>query len=343
MIHPIPSGTRDVLPDETREVRAITDVLRGVFERHGYGEVYTPALEYESVLARADMAEARPAYRVFDETGAVLALRSDMTVPIARVVATRYASAEPPLRFCYFAHCYRGVRPQRGQPRELLQAGIELVGAPAPQGTAEALGVLCHALDATGLKDYRIGLGDASLFPALMASLQVREHVRQGLLEALVLRDFVGLQELLGESGLSGEAAELLLDVPQRRGGPELLADAPAPADGAVKGLRDVLELLEPAVAERIIFDLGLVRNIGYYTGAVFDVYDPALGAPIGGGGRYDELLGRFGRKLPAVGFALGVDRLHIALAGEERGTGALALAGASSAGEPVEPVEPPR
>ena len=83
-------------------------------------------------------------------------------------------------------------------------------------------------------------------------------------------------------------------------------------------------ELLEPGVAERVIFDLGLVRNIGYYTGAVFDVYDPALGAPIGGGGRYDELLGRFGRSLPAVGFALGVDRLHIALAGEERGTGAL-------------------
>jgi ATP phosphoribosyltransferase regulatory subunit len=91
-----------------------------------------------------------------------------------------------------------------------------------------------------------------------------------------------------------------------------------------VTGLRGVHELLEPGVAERVIFDLGLVRNIGYYTGAVFDVYDPALGAPIGGGGRYDELLGRFGRRLPAVGFALGVDRLHIALAGEERGTGAL-------------------
>jgi ATP phosphoribosyltransferase regulatory subunit len=340
MIHPIPSGTRDVLPDETREVRAITDVLRGVFERHDYGEVYTPALEYESVLARADMAEASPAYRVYDETGAVLVLRSDMTVPIARVVATRYASSEPPLRFCYFAHCYRGVRPQRGQPRELLQAGIELIGAPAPQGTAEALTVLCHALDATGLKDYRIGLGDASLFPALMASLQVPQEARAGLLEVLVLRDFVGLQELLADSGVAGEAAELLLEVPQRRGGHELLSDAPAPAAEAVKGLRDVHELLEPAVAERVIFDLGLVRNIGYYTGAVFDVYDPALGAPIGGGGRYDELLGRFGRKLPAVGFALGVDRLHIALAGEERGTGALALA-APNPTEPAQAVEP--
>ena len=324
MIHPLPSGTRDVLPDETREVRAITDILRGVFERHGYGEVYTPALEYESVLARAELAEARPAYRVFDETGAVLVLRSDMTVPIARVVATRYAGSEPPLRFCYFAHCYRGVRPQRGQPRELLQAGIELVGSPAPEGTAEALSVLCRCLAATGLKDYRVGLGDASLFPALMVSLGVPELARPRLLEALVMRNFVGLERMLAESGISERDSALLLEVPQRRGGPEVLGELPAPAHEAATGLRQVHELLPAEVAERVIFDLGLVRNIGYYTGAVFEVYDPALGGPIGGGGRYDDLLGRFGRRLPAVGFALEVDRLHIALAGEERGTGAL-------------------
>jgi ATP phosphoribosyltransferase regulatory subunit len=327
MIHPIPSGTRDVLPDETREAREITDALRGVFANRDYGEIYTPALEYESVLARADMAEAEPAYRVFDETGAVLVLRSDMTVPIARVVASRYASAETPLRFCYFAHCYRGVAPARGQPRELLQAGIELIGSPAPEGTAEALTLLCAALDATGLKGYSIGLGDASLYPALMETLQVPQEARHGLLDALVMRDFVELRDRVEASGISGEAAELLIDVPQRRGGPELLADAPAEAAEAVTGLRRVHELLDPSVAARVIFDLGLLRNIGYYTGAVFDVYDPALGEPIGGGGRYDDLLGRFGRPLPAVGFALGIDRLHLALAGEERGTGVL-LAG---------------
>jgi ATP phosphoribosyltransferase regulatory subunit len=327
MIHPIPSGTRDVLPDETREVRAITDALRSVFERHGYGEVYTPALEYESVLARADMAGAQPAYRVFDETGAVLVLRSDMTVPIARVVATRYPTVEPPLRFCYLAHCYRGVRPQRGQPRELLQAGIELIGAPAPQGTAEALGVLCAALDAVGLEGYRIGLGDASLFPSLMASLGVPEDARPRRLGALAHRDFVALERDLAELELSAQARRLLLEVPQRRGGPGIL-EATAAADAAAN-MRQVHELLDPNVAERVIFDLGLVRSIGYYTGAVFEVYDPALGAPIGGGGRYDELLGRYGRSLPAVGFALGVERLHIALAGEERGKPGQAHAGA--------------
>ena len=110
MIHRIPSGTRDVLPDEMRELRAITDALRGVFELHGYGEVYTPAIEYESVLRRGD-GGAQPAYRVVDDHGDVLALRADMTVPIARVVATRYQTAEPPLRFCYVAHAYRRVTP----------------------------------------------------------------------------------------------------------------------------------------------------------------------------------------------------------------------------------------
>ena len=143
-----------------------------MFESSGYGEIATPALEYETVLTRGDPAAADPAYKLFDEHGNVLVLRSDMTIPIARVVATRYASAEPPLRFCYFAHAYRSVRPQRGQAREMLQAGIELVGAPGPEGTAEALTVLCAALDAAGLENYRIGLGDASLYPRLLDRLE---------------------------------------------------------------------------------------------------------------------------------------------------------------------------
>jgi ATP phosphoribosyltransferase regulatory subunit len=318
VIHRIPSGTRDVLPDEMRELRTITDALREVFERHGYGEVYTPAIEYESVL-RTSVMGVQPAYRVVDDHGDVLALRADMTVPIARVVATRYQHAEPPLRFCYVAHAYRQVTPHRGQMREFLQAGIELVGAPAPEGTAEALTVLCHALDAVGLRGYRVGLGDASLYPALLAGLGVDEERRERLLHELATRDFVGLEREVRELGLAQDDADLLMRVPQLRGGPDVLDAPPGPVADAVSGLRDVLALLEPAVAERAIFDLGLSRGLGYYTGAVFDVYDPRLGEPLGGGGRYDDLLGRFGRDLPAVGFAIGVDRLHAALAGEER------------------------
>jgi ATP phosphoribosyltransferase regulatory subunit len=306
VIHPIPSGTRDVLPDELRELRAITDAMRDVFAARGYGEVATPALEYETVLTRGDPAGADPAYRLFDEHGNVLVLRSDMTIPIARVVATRYASAEVPLRFCYVAHAYRAVRQHRGQPREILQAGIELVGAPGPAGTAEAVSMLCAALDAAGLVSYRVGLGDASLFPRTLERVGVPEDARPRILHALAARDLVGLERELAEVG----AAELL-DVARARGGLEVVPEG--------EPLRELYSMLAPDIAERVIFDLGLVRTLGYYTGAVFEVYDAAFGAPLGGGGRYDDLLGRFGRTLPACGWALDVEQVHAARLGEGR------------------------
>jgi len=308
VIHRIPSGTRDVLPDELRELRAITEGIRGVFEARGYGEVATPALEYEEVLVRGDAAAADPAYKLFDEHGDVLALRSDMTIPIARVVATRYPTAELPLRFCYFQHAYRSVQPQRGQPREMLQAGVELVGAPGPEGTAEVLTVLCEALEAAGLENWRVGLGDASLYPRLLDRIGVPEAARPQILHELVTRDYVGLAREVEAFG-----APELLELPQRRGGPEIL-DVPE-----AEGLAALNGLLPPQVAERMIFDLGLTRPLSYYTGAVFEVYDAAFGTPIGGGGRYDDLLGRFGRPLPACGWALDVERLHAARVGEGR------------------------
>ena len=309
MIQPIPSGTRDVLPDEMRELRAITEAIRGVFESSGYGEIATPALEYEAVLTRGDPAAAGAAYKLFDEHGNVLVLRSDMTIPIARVVATRYATAQPPLRFCYFAHAYRSVRPQRGHAREMLQAGLELIGAPGPDGTAEALTVLCAGLDAAGLENYRIGLGDASLYRRMLDRLAVPAQARPKILHELVTRDFVGL-----EREVEAHGHEELVRVPQLRGGVEVLEGIPEAA-----ALLAIHELLGPATAERVIFDLGLIRDLDYYTGAVFEVYDAALGTPIGGGGRYDDLLGRYGRELPACGWALNVERLHMARVGEGR------------------------
>ena len=314
----IPSGTRDVLPDEMRELRALTDRVRAVFDRAGYGEVYTPALEYETPLPRWGR-NPRPAYRMFDEQGQVLVLRSDMTVPIARLVATRYRNADPPLRFCYFAHAYRGVRPQRGQSRELLQAGVELIGSPAPEGTAEILTVLCDALDAAGLMTYRVGLGDASLYPALLDAVGVDAALHERILSELAAGDFVGVEREVAELDMASDEADLLLRVPQIRGGPDVLEGLAGPLEAAATGLRAVHALLAPQLAERVIFDLGLVRSLGYYTGAVFQIYDPAYGVPIGSGGRYDELLASFGRPMPAVGFALNVERLHIALTGEER------------------------
>src|ERR687893_873512 len=244
MTHPIPPGTRDVLPEEMRELRAIGDRLRAAFEEAGYGEVHTPALEYEDVLRRGDAHAAGARYRTFDENGAVLALRSDMTIPIARVVATRYAGAEPPLRFSYFAHAYRSVRPQRGQAREMLQAGLELVGAPGPGGTAEALSVLCAGLDAAGLENYRIGLGDASLYPRLLDRLEVSAGARPQILHELVTRDFVGLEREVDVHG-----HDELLHVPQLRGGAEVLDAVPEAA-----ALREGPERPGPGVGGRRVF-----------------------------------------------------------------------------------------
>lgn len=333
MIHPIPSGTRDVLPDEMRELRAIIAAAQRVFDARGYGEVATPALEYEETLARGGVAGALPAYRLFDEQGRVLVLRSDMTVPIARLVATRFADATPPLRLAYVAHSYRGVRPQRGQARELLQAGIELIGAPELEGTAEALTVLCDVLDEIGLADYRIGLGDVALYQALLDGHGVAEAARERILHELVTGDFVGLEREVRALALGAEAARQLVEVPQRRGGPEVLATLEEPARAAADGLRRIYAQLPGHVARRVIFDLGLVRSLGYYTGAIFQVLDPALGVPLGGGGRYDDLLARFGRPLSAVGWALTVERLHIATMGESAGADSLASSPGESAG----------
>src|SRR4051795_8490639 len=177
MNYPIPPGTRDILPDEMRELRTLSTALLGTFDRFGYGEVWTPTLEYEEVLVKGDERAAGVSYRLFDEHGQVLALRSDMTIPIARLVATRYEGAEVPLRFCYLSHAYRSVRPQRGQQREFLQAGIELIGASAPQGTVEVIEVLCAALDAAGLSRARVGLGDAGLYQGLLAGMGAADDV----------------------------------------------------------------------------------------------------------------------------------------------------------------------
>lgn len=319
MTFPIPPGTRDVLPDEMRELRAISDRLRATYEGGGYGEVYTPTLEYEDVLRRGDSRAAGAAYRLFGESGEVLTLRSDTTIPIARVVATRYVDSEPPFRFCYFAHAYRAVDRGVGEPREFLQGGVELIGVEAAAGDAEVVALTLAALDEAGLRRHRIGVGDASLFRLLLEGFDVPADRHLPLLEALARRDLVGLELAATELGLPDAQRELLIRLPSLRGGPEVLDRVDGPVAEAVENLRAMHELLaQRGVADRVIFDLGLVRELGYYTGAVFEVYDPAVGFALGGGGRYDDLLGRFGRDLPACGMSLDVQRVHLAQAAEE-------------------------
>jgi ATP phosphoribosyltransferase regulatory subunit len=328
MIHPIPPGTRDVLPDEMRELRRLHAALVDVFEARGYGEVATPAIEYDDVLARGDGRSAGSGYRFFDESGDLLALRAEMTVPIARLVASRYADAEMPVRLCYLANAYRAVRPQRGQMREFTQAGVELIGAPAPQGTVEVIEVLEAALAAAGLDRAVIGLGDSDLYPQLLAEYGVEGEARESILGRLATHDLVGLEaELSAVEGISDEQCDTCVALSQLRGGREVLDQARALGGVAVERATARIgetfeELDRRGAADRVRIDLGLLRDLGYYSGAILEVYDPALGHVLGGGGRYDRLLKRFGVDLPAAGFALYVERVHVAQMEEEPSRG---------------------
>jgi ATP phosphoribosyltransferase regulatory subunit len=309
-----------------RELRELSTALLDTFARFGYGEVWTPTMEYEDVLVQGDDRAAGASYRLFDEHGQVLVLRSDMTIPIARLVATRFTDSEPPFRLCYLSHAYRSVRPQRGQQREFLQAGVELIGAEAPDGTVDVLEVLCAALDAAGLPRARIGLGDAGMYPGLLAAMEISADARSRLLDPLARHDFVALEAEVRALEVSDSAQAVLVGLPQLRGDAGVLEQAVAlggrHAEQAITRLRGTAEGIERrGIADRVMFDLGLVRDLGYYSGAIFEVYDPALGHVIGGGGRYDDLIARFGRPMPACGFALYVERVHVAQAEEDRRT----------------------
>ena len=320
MIHPIPPGTRDVLPDEMRELRALSTRIHETWQQAGYGEVWTPTLEYEDVMREGDDRTARAGFRSFDDHGQVLTLRADGTIPIARLVANRFQHAEGPIRLCYFAHAYRAVKLRSGQPREFLQGGLELIGLPAPAGDSEVIALSLEALSAAGLRRHRLGLGDGALYGRLLDELQVPAESRAQLLDALSNRDLVTVEHRVRELGLTATECDLLVRLPTLRGGPEVLDRVNGSVAAAVDGLRELYELLsERGVADRVIFDLGLVRELNYYTGIVFEVYDPAVGFAIGGGGRYDDLLGKFGSARPACGIALDVHRVHVAQLEEER------------------------
>jgi ATP phosphoribosyltransferase regulatory subunit len=313
VIHPVPPGTRDVLPDEMRELRTLTLRLSEAFEKAGYGEVSTPSFEYEDVLRRGDAQAAGAGFRLFDETGQILALRSDATIPIARLVANRYEAVDGPLRFSYFENAYRSVAAGSGQEREFLQGGVELIGVSGAEGDAEVIALVVRALEEAGLRRHRIGIGDARLFSDRLAASGVGEDDRRELLELLLRRDLPGVAARADSLGASGAGLVALASL---RGGPEILEGQPG-----TEGLQQLHALLEErGVADRVIFDLGMLRELGYYTGTIFEVYDPAVAFRLGGGGRYDDLLGRFGRGRPACGFGLDLTRVHMAQLEEERG-----------------------
>lgn len=306
-----------MLPEEMRELRAIQSALLGSFERAGFREVRTPTLEYADALELGDGRSAGAAYRFFDERGELLALRTDMTIPIARLVADRYRDLEPPYRLSYFANAYRAVTPQRGELREFGQAGVELIGAAGPEGTADVVELLDRSLSAVGLGEAVIGLGEDGLWTSLLEDAGAGPESIEITSALLVDHDLVGVEVALRDSGeLDEDQITDAVELIQMRGGPEVLERA-----GGFGGERFAAalsrlsatynEIAGRQIGREVLLDLGMLREIGYYTGSTIEVYDAAVREIIGGGGRYDGLMSKFGLDLPAAGFTLYIERIH--------------------------------
>jgi ATP phosphoribosyltransferase len=317
-----PRGFRDVLLTEAAERREVAGRVGDVFESWGYGFVETPVVEeYATLEAGAGGSLEGTAFRLFDLDGTLLALRPEMTLPIARVVASRLVGQPGPHRLCYVADVFREKESLRGEARQFAQAGVELVGAAGPAADAEVVAVLVEALEAVGLPSFTVGVGTVAVLRALLAGSGLDDTWQASVMRAAHERNLVEIDRLAGDAALEGAVADALRAVPRLRGGTDAIDRcrryaAACRCAGAVDALAETWRLLEAAgVASRVSVDFGILRSFEYYTGLIVEAYAPGLGLPLGGGGRYDGVLEAFEAPAPAAGFALSVERVQIALA----------------------------
>jgi ATP phosphoribosyltransferase regulatory subunit len=320
----LPSGARDVLPVEAAELRAVENALRATFSRYGYREVRTPVVEFAHQLERAESGGLERAYRLFDEAGRVLVLRPDMTIPVARLIATRLTDHPGPIRVSYTGPSFRVPQPGKPVASEHRQAGAELVGAQGPEADAETVLLLWDALRAAGLTGVRIGIGDVSLTDAVLDAIGVPGSARERLGRAAEARDLVAWRVEAEALALGPEERDLLSELPALRGHAEVLEriGRVIPAAGpACARMARLLELLDrEGLRDAVLVDLGILRDWKYYSGLVIEAYAAGAALPVAQGGRYDGLAARFGTARPAVGFTIELEFLHRALSGLTRG-----------------------
>lgn len=317
---PLPQGVVDLVYQDAASKRELETALRGCFRAWSYDELIPPSFEYADTLAsEAGTQLAEEMYRFTDRDGRTLALRPDLTIPAARVAATRLYDQPMPLRLFYIGSVFRYEAPQAGRQREFTQAGIELIGAGAPAADAEVLALTVEALRTAGLAQFQLALGQMAFFHALLAELEAVGPALHGLQSALDRKNPADLAAALDQLAVAGPLRRAISALPELQGGPEVLArgralcvnDAMAAALDRLSAIHELL--LACDVAEEISFDLGETRGMEYYTGITFKGYTPGLGFSICSGGRYDDLVGHFGRPQPAVGCALWVDRILLA------------------------------
>ncbi|HEV2744660.1 MAG TPA: ATP phosphoribosyltransferase regulatory subunit [Rubrobacter sp.] len=310
-------GTRDVLPPEsTRLLDAQAKVL-GRFRLHGFREVITPALEYSEVIEEPKLRDS--AFKLFDPDNQMLLLRPEVTTPVARLVAQRLRNSPPPYKVSYSLPVYRRTGVGRGQSAEFRQAGVEAVGSASPGEDAGTISLLIDVLRALGLRpgtDFALVLGQAAFYRGYLNS--AAPGVAAEVLAALADKDLVRVDEISGT--LRPEVAATVREIPRLVGpaadGSVLERAARYAGEGgeaaaALENLRGILDHLRATGSlEGVMLDFGLIGRHDYYTGAVYEVYASGLGFTVANGGRYDNLLRRFGEPLPATGFAISLERL---------------------------------
>ena len=314
---PLPHGIIDRFWGEAAHLRQTAHTLRQLFQQWGYTEFIPPTFEYaDSLSTGAGAPLQEQMYRFFDRDGKMLALRPDMTIPTARLVGSKLFDQPFPQRFFYSGPVFRYNEPQAGLQREFYQAGIELLGADGPEADGEILALAVESLRALELDNFRIVLGEMRFFRGLLQALDLAPNDEELLRSALDRKSEPELLGLVNRWGITGRLREALLKLPHLHGANGILAQAERivlneEMHAATTNLRAIERVLKSYnVLSFVALDLAEVRGMEYYTGITFEGFAPGLGVALLSGGRYNDLVGKFGPAQPAVGFAITLDRL---------------------------------
>ena len=315
----VPSGMATILPAAAKQVRALESQLLGRLTRRGYDEIILPTFEYLDVLTPGLEPELiEKCYKFADRTtGRILLLRPDATAQIARTVAMGMMGTQLPLRVSYRTSVFRYEPEHAGRDREIFQVGAEYIGADDAGADSEMLILMIECLKQVGLHSFKISLGHVGFFKGLLIRAGLSPAGQKRAEQAAARKDLPRLQEILSSEQVSRRYAASILEAPELCGQAEVLTRGRVLAKGdrsavqALTRLTTVYQALCRAGHQDVLFlDLGEFRGFDYYDGVVFDVFAEGVGVELGGGGRYDHLIGRFGRNIPSTGFALNVDRL---------------------------------
>lgn len=315
----LPKGVATFLPDAAALKHYVEESILAVFMQWGYQEIVTPLFEYLDVIADG-LGEGLvdKGYKFVDRSnGRIMILRPDVTPQIARMVAMLMADAPKPLRFCYRANVFRHEEEHAGRAREVFQIGGELIGLEGPEADAEAIAIAIESLRRLGLADFKVALGHSEFFRGLMNSIKLPLEIQRRIKTAVVKKEITRLKKTLKDEAIPDQQVHALTAMPELLGGEEVIRRAERLTDlpvckQAVGRLRDVYEILRASGwSDYLLVDLSEIRGFDYYTGMVFEVFVKNLGSSIGRGGRYDQLIGKFGKPCPSTGFALDIEHVQ--------------------------------